>query len=293
VDGVTAELDALAGDDLTLLVAPDLLDRLRGLLIASNRIAAEIARTVRECEVTGAAEYDGLKSMRSWLRGHGRLSTAEAGRVVRNGRALAHAAGTLPFAELRQVVQHYLARLDPDGAEPDPTEGRAVRVARHADGSLTARVELDAVGGEKFCAALESLVQAGRGAGDLRIRAQRLGDALVQLCDNALAAGSLPILRTVKPHVAVRVDLDDLADPGTGPGAADLGFGARISAARARWLACDATISRIVMTPDGTPLDLGREHRVATPHLRRAVEHRDRGCVFTVRGTRARPTSTM
>jgi hypothetical protein len=330
VDGLGSVLDALGGDDLSPMGAPELLDRLRGLLIAQNRIAAEVARVVRECEVTGAAEYDGLKSMQSWLQGHGRLSPPEAGRVVRAGRALAllpavaaacaegsvtaervaviapitreehraaaaaqgvdlaevdavlaGVAATRGYDELRQVVTHYLDRLDPDGPEPDPTEGRSVSIARHADGGLTARVELDAVGGEKFCAALESLVQAGRCAGDLRTRAQRLGDALVQLCDTALAAGSLPILRTVKPHVAVRIDLDDLADPAGGPGAGEMGFGATISAARARWLACDATVSRIVMTPDGTPLDLGRGHRVVPPHLRRAVEHRDRGCVFT------------
>jgi hypothetical protein len=81
--------------------------------------------------------------------------------------------------------------------------------------------------------------------------------------------------------VVVRVDLADLVDPATGPGAADLGFGATISAARARWAACDASISRIVLGPDGAVLDLGRDHRVVTPHLRRAVEHRDRACVFT------------
>ena len=36
-----------------------------------------------------------------------------------------------------------------------------------------------------------------------------------------------------------------------------------------------------MLGPDGAILDLGREYRVVTPHLRRAVEHRDRGCVFT------------
>jgi hypothetical protein len=87
-------------------------------------------------------------------------------------------------------------------------------------------------------------------------------------------------LRTVKPHVVVRVDLDDLVDPAIAPGVADLGFGATISAARARWAACDASISRVVLGPDGAVLDLGRDHRVVTPHLRRAVEQRDRGCVF-------------
>ena len=32
--------------------------------------------------------------------------------------------------------------------------------------------------------------------------------------------GSLPILRTVKPHVIVTIPLADLVDPATGPGAA-------------------------------------------------------------------------
>ena len=83
--GLTAKLDGLAGDDLSPLFGPALLDRLRDLLTAQNRLAAEIARTVHECEVSGAAEFDGLKTMGSWLRGHAHLSTAEAARVVRAG----------------------------------------------------------------------------------------------------------------------------------------------------------------------------------------------------------------
>jgi hypothetical protein len=35
----------------------------------------------------------------------------------------------------------------------------------------------------------------------------------VQLADNTLAAGDLPILRTVKPHVVVTIPLADLVDP--------------------------------------------------------------------------------
>ena len=194
--------------------------------------------------------------------------------------ALTSIATSQPHQVLGQAVHHYLAMLDQDGPEPDPTEGRRLSIARHADGSMSGRFDLDAVGGEKLQAALESLVQAGRCAGDERTQSQQMADALVQLCDNALAAGSLPILRTVKPHVVLRIDLDDLADPRTSPGAAGLGFGATISAARARWVACDAGITRIVLGPDGVPLDLGREHRVVTPHLRKAVEHRDGGCVF-------------
>ncbi|SDO05746.1 protein of unknown function [Geodermatophilus sp. DSM 45219] len=337
MEALTSALDTLAGEDLAPLFGPALLERLGPLLVAQNRIAAEVARTVRECEVSGAAEHDGLKTMGSWLRGHGHLSDAQAARVVRAGRALAHlpamaqafAAGqvtaeqaavlgrvaepehlalaaeqgvdlaavdavltevavTRPCADVAKAVRHYLDRLDADGLEPDPTEGRRLVIVKHADGSITGRFDLDAVGGERLQTALEAVVQAGRGAGDERTRSQQLADALVQLCDTALAAGRLPILRTVKPHVVLRIDLDDLADPHAGPGVADLGFGATISAARARWVACDAGITRIVLGPDGVPLDLGREHRVVNAHLRKAVEHRDGGCVFSGCGA---PTS--
>ena len=322
-------LDALAVDDLHALSAGEQLDRTAMLVRARNRIDAELARTVRVGDLTQAPEHDGQKTMRSWLRGHARLSASAAGQVVRAGRVLEHlpavaaafadgqvtaeqvavlapvttpgrlaaaaeqgvdlaavdavlaeVAATREHAQLGRVVQHYLALLDPDGAEPDPTEGRSLSIAKHDDGSITGRFELDAVGGEKVQAALESFVQADRPAGDLRTRAQQLGDALVQLADNALASGTLPILRTVKPHVVVMINVEDLADPGTGPGAATTGFGATLSAGRARWLACDGTLSRVVMGPDGRILDHGRDKRIVPASLRRTVDARDRHCVF-------------
>ncbi|SNR68713.1 HNH endonuclease signature motif containing protein [Blastococcus mobilis] len=322
-------LDALAADDLHAMAAPQLLDRTAELVRARNRIDAELARTVRVADLTQAPEHDGLKTMRSWLRGHARLSPGAAAAVVRSGRVIEHlpavAAGwaggaitaeqvsvvapvtrpenvdaavdqgveldevdgvlaetamTRQHVHLGRVVHHYLARLDPDGTEPEPTEGRSLTLSRLFDGRVAIRGELDAVGGEKLQAALESVVQADRPAGDMRTRAQQLGDGLVQLADNALASGDLPVLRTVKPQLIVTIPLEDLADPTTGPGAATTGFGATLSAARARWAACDGTITRLVLDPDGQPLDVGRTKRVVPPHLRRVVEQRDRHCVF-------------
>jgi hypothetical protein len=194
--------------------------------------------------------------------------------------ALAATAASAPHATVKLAVGHYLACLDPDGPEPDPTEGRSLTLSKHSDGCVSLRGQLDAVGGEKLQAALESIVQAARPEGDMRTRAQQQADALVQLADNALASGALPVCRTVKPQLIVTIPLEDLADPATGPGAAGTGFGATISAARARWAACDATVTRIVLDPDGQPLDVGRSKRVVPPHLRRAVERRDRHCVF-------------
>ncbi len=325
---LTSALDALAAEDLKPMFGPQLLERLGDLLVIQNRIAAEVIRTVRECELTQAAEHDGLTTMQSWVRGHGRLSSAVASRIVHSGRALEHlpavaaafaagevtaeqvaviapiaapdrlaaaaeqgvdlaevdqalalAAATQPFDTVKGVVQRYLAGLDPDGPEPDPTEGRRLSLARHAEGG-SGRFDLDTVGFERVQATLESIVQAARPRGDMRTRSQQLADALVQLCDNALASGTLPFLRTVKPQVIVTIPLEDLVDPATGPGAATTGFGAVLSAARVRWLACDASIRRMVLDPDGQPLDLGRTKRVVPPHLRLAVEQRDRHCVF-------------
>jgi hypothetical protein len=320
-------LDVTALDDM--VAAPQVLDRTALLVAARNGVDAELTRTVRKAENMQASEHDGVTSMRSWLRGHLRLSAREAHRIVANGRAqeqlpavaaafaagvvtaeqvsvvapvaatgvqaeavvqgvdlaamdqlLAEVAATQVHAQLGKVVQYFLDRLDPDGHEPDPTEGRSLTLSKHSDGGLSIRGELDAVGGEKFQAALESITQASRAAGDLRTRAQQLGDALVQWADNTLASGNLPILRTVKPHVIVTIPLADLVDLTALPGAGSTGFGAEISAARARMLACDGNVTRIVIGPEGQPLEEGRTKRVFPPHLRRATEVRDLHCVF-------------
>ena len=326
---LASALDALAAKDLHSLSDGQVLDRTAGLVAIVNRVAAELARTVRHAELTQAAEHDGMKSMASWLRGHGRLSHAAASRVVRAGRviealpavaagfaegaisaeqievlapvakpenlaaaaghrvdlaaidaAFAQVAATAAHGDLGAAVHRYLSWLDQDGPEPDPTEGRSLSLARHADGSISGRFHLDAVGGEKVQAALESIVQANRPAGDTRGRSQQLADALVQLCDNQLAAGQLPTMRGSKPQLFLTMGVEDMLDPSVNPGAAETGFGATLSAARARWAACDAEVTRIVLGPDGQPLDVGRKVRLVPPHLRKAVVQRDKHCVF-------------
>jgi Domain of unknown function (DUF222)/HNH endonuclease len=304
--GLSAALDALAADELFGASDQLLLDRLCELVAARNRLEAELARTAHRAEAAQAAERDGLKNTRSWLRSHTRLPDVVAKRLVDCGRAAAQlpqvaaafAAGvvtgeqvaaiapittptnlakaadagidldeieqtllqvatTAPHDQLRAAVDHYLDRLDPDGPEPDPTEARSLSMGR-TTGCWHGTFTLDEVGGEKVAAALESIAAASRIAGDGRSHAQRHGDALIQLADLALASGQLPVARTVKPHLIVSIGIDDLVDPATGPGAASTGMGETISAARARWGACDASVTRIVLDPDGQPLDVGR-----------------------------------
>ena len=88
--------------------------------------------------------------------------------------------------------------------------------------------------------------------------------------------------------MVVTIPLADLVNPATGAGpaarAGELGFrrGHRFGrpAPRRIRLACDGNVTRIVIGPEGQPMDVGRKHRVAPPHLRRAVEVRDHHCVF-------------
>ncbi|MFQ1000578.1 DUF222 domain-containing protein [Modestobacter sp. SSW1-42] len=292
---VAAELTrTVRHGELTQAAERDGLRTMRSWLIGHARLAPKdasmIVRSARRLEhvpAVAAGFAEGEVNAAQVDLVVGAVGPTELVRAAEQGvdlaafdRDWATIAAGAPHDVLKVAVRAFEDALDPDGAEPDPTEGRRLSIAKHADGSVTGRFDLDAVGGEKVQAAIESIVQAARPQGDERTRAQQNADALVQLCDNQLAAGGLPLLRTVKPHVVVTIDLDDLVDPADGPGAADLGFGAVVSAARARYLACDGSISRIVMGPGGVPLDLGRDHRVVTPGLRKAVERRDGSCVF-------------
>ena len=278
-------IQAAAHDGLTTMQS-----WLRGHARLSPAAAHRVVGTGRALEhlpVVAAAFADGrltaeqVATIAPVARDEHRAAAVEQGvDLAAIDATLADIAATRPYQHLIRVVHHYLSRLDPGGPEPDPTEGRTLTLSKLLDGRLVIRGELDAVGGEKVQAALESFVQADRPAGDMRSRAQQLGDGLVQWADVALASGKLPVLRTVKPHVQVIIGVEDLVDPALGPGAGEMGFGATISAARARWLACDGNVSRMIMRPDGHVLDFGRSKRIVPPQLRKATEMRDRHCIF-------------
>jgi hypothetical protein len=263
---------------------------LRGHCRLSVATAAQLVRNGRALEqlpAVAAAHADGTVTADQVNVVSDVVKPINLGRAHAQGvdlagvdEALADIAAERSHEVLAKTVHHYLQRLDDDGPEPDPTEQRQLTLSKHGDGTVSLRGQLDAVGGEKVSAVLESMVQADRPGGDTRTRAQRLGDALVQWADNTLAHGDLPTLRTIRPQAVVTIGLADAADPATGKATAELGFGALVSAAAARQLTCDADLTRIVLDPDGLPLDVGRTQRLVPPHLRKAVEHRDRQCVF-------------
>ncbi|WP_131801728.1 HNH endonuclease [Klenkia soli] len=265
---------------------------LRGHVGASGpEAAATLAagRVLQRMPVLGEAAAQGAVTL-GQLGVVGRVLTAD---VWATGEAAGHDMAAADQAvtdtvtgnhprTLPQVCQRIADLIDPDGPEPvDPTAGRFLRITRRADGSRALRGTLDAAGGEKVEAALEAIAAAGRCEGDLRTPEQRSADALVQLADLHLAAGDLPVLRTVKPQLTALIQLEDLADPTGVAATTTLGSGATASSLVARQAACDADIARIVLGPDSLPLDVGRARRLVPAHIRRAAEVRDGGCVFT------------
>ena len=67
-------LDALAADDLHALTAAQLLDRTARWCGPGTGSTPRSPARCGSPTLTQAAEHDGLKTMRSWLRGHARLS---------------------------------------------------------------------------------------------------------------------------------------------------------------------------------------------------------------------------
>ena len=108
---------------------------------------------------------------------------------------------------------------------------------------------------------------------------QQQADALALLAETALHHGLDPGAPGERYQVVVHVDAPVLADA-EHPGQSVLEDGVRVSAETSQRLACDA--SRVVMRHDaeGNLLEVGARTRTIPPALRRALQHRDRGCRF-------------
>ena len=84
--------------------------------------------------------------------------------------------------------------------------------------------------------------------------------------------------RAERYQVVVHCDAATLAADGE-PGRSDLD-GVRVSAETSRRMACDAAVVAMVHARDGSVLSVGRRTRTIPPHIRRALDERDRGCRF-------------
>ena len=131
---------------------------------------------------------------------------------------------------------------------------------------------LDSVGGAALRSALEPLALPN-GDHDERGREHRNADALVEIVTHVQDAGSLP----QRPHLQVTASLDTLRGLAGSP-AGDMEYALPVSAETVRRLACDGTITRVVLSPESVVIDVGRARRVVAGPTRRALAARDGHC---------------
>src|SRR5712692_4924322 len=133
---------------------------------------------------------------------------------------------------------------------------------------------LDKVGGAAVQAALEPLAQR-TGKDDDRCRERRVADALVEVCMHALDNG-VPSRRT---HLQVTTSLETLLGLSGAP-AAEMEFSLPISAKAVERLACDCTVTRVLLDSESMVIDVGRAKRVVSGPQSKALRVRDRGCTW-------------
>jgi hypothetical protein len=162
---------------------------------------------------------------------------------------LLEAARRLDPPGLRKVVGHLCEVADPDAAEQQALrrhDRRGLWVAPTFEGMVTVDGLLDPEAGETLLTALEPLARPTT-AEDERSAAQRNADALTELARRQLEGGRLPQSGGVRPQVTVTIDLASLlGQPGLLGG--EGGCVGPLPAETARRLACDATLTRVLVT---------------------------------------------
>ena len=190
---------------------------------------------------------------------------------------------------LQGLADRIRAHVDPDGADLDAQhahENRWLDIATTYQGAVYLHGILDPEAGALIKTALAALTRP-TGPHDTRRASTRRADALTELARQTLNRGDLPDTGSVKPHISITISAEDLATnrgAGTLQDHPDLSFTTRTVR---KWL-CDAAVTRILLSPTGQPLDVGRETRTIPPALRKAVIHRDQHCQFP--GCDAPPT---
>ncbi len=181
---------------------------------------------------------------------------------------------------LRILCRYARHVADPDGFFKDAEENhlrRRLHISLMSDGMHAMDGILDPECGAAVKTALDSLAKR-RGPEDDRSHSQRMHDALAEVVHHAMDEGRLPRRNGVKPHVTVTTTLEGLKNE-LGAPPAELELSLPISTRTLERIACDCTISRVLLA-DSMVIDVGRATRVNSAPRRRALRIRDKGCRF-------------
>lgn len=174
-------------------------------------------------------------------------------------------------SRFRRTCEHARHAQDPRGfaeTEREDHEHRFLKISQQEGGAVALRGWLDPEGGSRLRSALEPLARPG-GAGDDRTREQRLADALVEA-----TAGDQ------HTELVVSCTLETLEGRAGSP-AAETEWGGLLSGEAVERLVCGgASLRRLVLDGNGVVIDFGRRRRLLSGPARRALEARDKHCVW-------------
>ncbi|MDL9948714.1 DUF222 domain-containing protein [Gordonia sp. ABSL11-1] len=188
-----------------------------------------------------------------------------------------HFSGTTPaeISDRARTLGNQIADDTPGGLPA--AEDRTINtLTKHTttDGRLHVDADLDTEVGDKFQAAMERY-GAPRpepdGSPDARSTERRLADALETVLDIA-AGGGNDVSMTPRTHVLLTI-------PADAPSLSSLEFMGSVTRATMNRLACDPTITPLLVDGETVPLDVGRDKRLFTPAQRKALYIRDRCCI--------------
>ena len=282
-------------------------DRLISLRHCIDQAELEFAQLSAEFATGNEWDLDGFNSPSDWIRVNcnmnsntvwGALSVGEVSRrlgntiesmqagqvgyahVVTMARTAEAVGGEFDEAQLLPLAEkhspgkfyrkclHYQHSVDAQGYGADQEtkfEGRALRLSTAQDGCLLISGILDPVGGAAVRSALEPLAQKS-GAHDDRSLEQRFADALYERVTygqrvNLQVTATIETLKTM-----------------AGAAAGEMEFTLPIAAESVRRMACDCSVTRVLLSQESVVMDVGRSKRLVNGGLRHALDVRDEHC---------------
>jgi hypothetical protein len=310
----------LARQDICPSHGAELGEELKRVLHEQDLLSLRAASLAAQFARTNEYDEEGYASPTDWIRFNCHVTSVTAADLIAVGENLqrmpgstrALAEGEIGFAHIKAMArtadaletkfseaplldkarenspgkfhylcQHYRHAADAEkysAEQAEKVQQRKLKLSTWIDGSLLISGVLDPEGGAALRTALEPLARRS-GAHDDRDRERRLADALVDLSMHALDSGLIPQQGSQRTHLQVTTSLETLLGLPGAP-AADMEFSLPISSKTVERLACDCSVTRILLGSDSMVIDVGRAKRTVSGPARKALNVRDRGCTW-------------
>jgi hypothetical protein len=284
-------------------------ERLREKAFIIDMQMLSFAREAAEFAATDAWNQDGFASAIDWMRFNCHMTSNGAADLIAVGKNLqrmpgsveAVSTGEIGFAHVKAMARtanavgtkfdeptllekarenspgkfyyicnqyrHAADRKGFEAEQADAVENRMLWISKCEDGTVLLSGNFDPEGGAAILTKLNPMTRKS-GAHDSRSLEKRNADALVEM---ASGGGS-------QAQIQVTSSLETLLGLAGAPAADIEHASVPLSSKTVERLACDSSISRILLDSESTVIDVGRSKRVVSEPARRALAARDGHC---------------